>query len=364
MRLQCITKSSLCDNKKDCKDGYDEYRCQPRYHWARSAQRLPIFVGYTWRREMYRKQMNPSKRDLEMGDEVTSMTCPETHFWCLDRDFCLPVFLRCNGMYDCPSHEDEKGCDVYTCPGFYHCRASKVCVHVTHVCDDMPHCPQGDDELLCGQQCPPQCSCQGLAFFCDQVFAADDFPDLRYLDARGSEMSVGQLDDNHMLIHLSLAWCSVRVMSNFTFKNLHSLDVSDNLLTEVSVHHFSQMPQLKNLFLAGNNLTSVFKDASDSSTKVLRVSTLDLSRVKLYSVETSLIMLFTNMHSLNLSHTHLQLLQWSSSQASVAPIQELDLRGSVVAEFPRDVLRGFSKLQHLFTDNFKLCCPSVLTPWV
>ena len=360
--MQCVTQSLRCDNVRDCKDGYDEYRCEPPDTWERRIRRLPMFIDFLRRGHVVREYMGPSEEYLEMGYEDTGMTCPETHFWCLDKDFCLPVFLRCNDIYDCPGHEDEEGCGVYTCPGFYHCRASKVCVHVTHVCDGMPLCPQNDDELLCGQQCPPQCSCQGLAFFCNQVFAAHDFPDLRYLDARGSGMSVDRLGDNYMLIHLSLAWCGVRVVSNFTFQNLYSLDLSDNLLTEVSVHHFSRMPQLKILFLAGNNLTSVFKNPSDSSTKVLRLSTLDLSRVKLYSVETSLITVSTNLHSLNLSHTRLELLQWSSSQASVAPIKELDLRGCVVAEFPRDALRGFFNLQILFTDNFKLCCPSVLPP--
>ena len=290
------------------------------------------------------------------------MACPETHFWCSARHYCLPVFVRCNGIYDCPGHEDEKGCDVYTCPGFYRCRASKVCVHVNHVCDGWPLCPQHDDELLCGQQCPPQCTCHGLAFFCSQVFAAPQFPELRYLDVRGSGMDVHQLGDNHMLIHLSLVRCEMSVVSNFTFQNLHSLDLSDNLLTEVSGHHFRHMPQLAVLFLAGNPLTSVFKVATSLFIELRTVNMLDLSRVPMQSVDNSVFITFPQLHTLNLSHSNVKLLQWDSSQMLDALVRELDVRGCGIGEFPQTALRGFNNLQFLYTDNFKLCCPSLLPP--
>ena len=296
------------------------------------------------------------------GNGSVDRECPETHFWCAAKDFCLPVFVRCNGVYDCPGHEDEKDCDVYTCPGFYRCRASKVCVHVNHVCDGWPLCPQHDDELLCGQQCPPQCTCHGLAFFCSQVFAAHQFPELRYLDVRGSGMNAHQLDGNRMLIHLSLASCGMRSVSNFTFDSLHSLDLSDNKLTEVSVHHFGHMPQLTILFLAGNLLTSLFVVSTGSSTELHKLNTLDLSYVKMRHINSSLLEVFPNLHTLNLSHSGVELLQWNSSHMPVALMRKLDLRGCLIEEFPWDVLRGFLQLQLLFTDNFKLCCPSVLPP--
>ena len=289
------------------------------------------------------------------------VTCPETHFWCADENLCLPVFVRCNGVYDCPGHEDEEGCDLYTCPGLYRCRASRVCLHVTHVCDDWPLCPQFDDELLCGQSCPLQCSCQGLAFFCHQVFAADEYPGLRYLDARGSGMNVRQLRNNYMLMHLSLARCTATAVSNFTFHNLHSLDLSDNLLTEVSGLHFKHLPQLTFLFLAGNPLALVFILPSDSSFQLHKLHTLDLSRTTL-SVSPHLFMALPSLHTLNLSHSGVDLLQWNSSGLPVPSLQELDLSGSVTTDFPETLLKRFSHLQLLFANSFKLCCPAVLRP--
>ena len=311
-------------------DGSDEHICETTKVQIRPPIAPPILVEF-------QATGGITTRSLLSGTNRVNMVCPETHFWCPDQDFCLPVFVRCNSVYDCLGHEDEEGCDLYTCPGYYRCRASKVCVHVTHVCDDWPLCPQLDDELLCGHSCPLQCTCQGLAFFCLQVFAADEYPDLRYLDARGSGMNVRQLGENHMLIHLGLSRCGVKNVSNFVFYNLHSLDLSDNLLTKVSGYHFRHMPQLTALFLAGNPLSSVFTVPSGTSFILQKTRILDLSHVKLSLVIPSLFVVLPSLKTLNLSHSGVDL-------------------------FPRDVLRRFRHLQLLFTDNYKLCCPAVLRP--
>ena len=351
--LQCVVGSALCDNVMQCLDGSDEERCPEVQIKAGSAEKFPILVEFERTGGIRTATLQPDKRERHV-------TCPQTHFWCLHRHYCLPVFVRCNGVYDCPGHEDEVGCDVYTCPGFYRCRASKVCVPATHVCDGWPLCPQQDDELLCSQSCPVQCFCNGLAFFCSQPFAAHQFPHLRYLDGRGSGMDVHQLADNHVLIHLSLARCRIRTVTNFTFHNLHSLDLSDNLLTEVSARQFGHMPQLTVLFLSGNPLTTVFTSPATSDTDLHKISALDLSLVKMLSVDRSLFLTFPSLLFLNLSHSGVELSLWNSSQMSVSSVRQLDLRGCQVSELPRDVLRGFLHLQLLHADNFKLCCPAVL----
>ena len=351
--LQCVLNSALCDKKQQCVDGSDEHRCEPATARETSSQTLPIIVEF-------QRTGNITIRSLRPGAVNVDVMCPETHFWCLSKNFCLPVFVRCNGVFDCPGHEDEDGCDQYECPGFYRCRASKVCVHVAHVCDDWPVCPQLDDELLCGQSCPQQCTCHGLAFFCPQAFAATDHPDLRYLDAADSGMSAHHIGNNHMLIHLSFARCKVETVSNFTFHNLRSLDLSDNLLTEVSGHHLSLMPQLTHLFLAGNPLIFVFMVSSRSSFRLQTMRTVDLSRVKQPFVVPSLFAVFPGLQALNLSYSGMGLLQWNSSDLPEPALTELDLRGGVITELPQDLLRGFPDLKLLFTDSFKLCCPIVL----
>ena len=352
--LQCVEASAVCDHTKQCVDGSDEHRCPLLHLDGTTVKDFPIKINFERTGDIIKSHLRLDSSDLDAS-------CPDTHFWCLDKDYCLPVFVRCNGVYDCPGHEDEAGCDLYTCPGFYRCRASKVCLHVTSVCDGWSLCPHRDDELSCGQQCPPQCTCHGLAFFCTKTFAADQFPDLRYLDARGSGMNVHQLGHNHMLIHLSLARCGVHFVSNFSFHNLHSLDLSDNQLIEVSGHRFRKsMPQLTVLFLAGNPLISVFVVPVTTSTEHTKISTLDLSRVRIPQLDPSLFHMFPDLHILNLSDSSVQFL--NSLEMPATSLQELDLRGCPVVEFPRDILRGFIHLKILYADNFKFCCSSVLPP--
>ena len=330
--------------------------CMPVEVKQRPSVKRPVIVDFQRTGGITRRHMRTDRGNA--ADEA----CPETHFWCSDRDFCLPVFVRCNGVFDCPGQEDEADCVMYKCPGFYRCRASEVCVHVTHVCDGWPQCPQRDDELLCAQPCPPNCTCHGLAFFCSQVFAAHLLPDLRYLDVRGSGMNVLQLGNNYMLVHLSLAACRVKTLSNFTFYNLHSLDLSGNLLTEVSGHHFSLMPQLTVLFLEGNPLISVFRGPPFDGNALSRLKMLDLSDIMTLSEDTRLLRLFPNLQILNFSHSGIELLRWNSSLEPVSAIQEIDLRGCASDEFSQYVLRGFLHLQLLHADNFQLCCSFVLPP--
>ena len=152
--------------------------------------------------------------------------------------------------------------------------------------------------------------------------------------------------------------CKVRTVSNFTFHNLHSLDLSDNLLTNVSADQFVHMPHLSSVFFVANPLASVFISRG-SDTELGKISTLDLSNVKMQVVDPSLLTVFPNLHTLNLSGSGVQLLRWNSSKVS---LRVLDLRGCFIEEIRNDVLRGFLHLRILFTDNFKLCCPSVLPP--
>ncbi|KAL8582326.1 hypothetical protein ACOMHN_037083 [Nucella lapillus] len=118
-------------------------------------------------------------------------TCPETHFQCPGEGYCLPVYVRCNRVNDCPGKEDEKNCDHYTCPGFYRCRHSKICLHRQHLCDGVFQCPQHDDEWLCNVTCPDTCHCYGHAFICTGSFTTDTYPELRYVDASGMIQTFG-----------------------------------------------------------------------------------------------------------------------------------------------------------------------------
>ena len=241
-----------------------------------------------------------------------------------------------------------------------------MCLHARHVCDGWPQCPQRDDELFCDLTCPENCTCHGLAFFCASVvsFAVHSYPDLRYLDARGSGFRKHHLDQNLMLIHLSLARCRVRTVDNFTFPNLHSLDLSDNLILVVRTGQLKGMKWLRVLFLAGNPLTTFF--AADPSAKIppfftaAKLQTLDLSRVNIQALDLRVLSSqLPNMETLNLSNCGVEELLWSSDSGS-SRLRVLDIRGCPLTAFPRDTFKGLTHLQQVQADNFKLCCPAVL----
>nr|KAG5710813.1 hypothetical protein BaRGS_026964 [Batillaria attramentaria] len=201
----------------------------------------------------------------------------ETHFQCPGPDlYCLPVFVRCNGVHDCPGREDEAACDSYTCPGFYRCRASSVCLHPDHVCDNVYHCPQKDDELLC----------------------VNLYPNVRYLDASDSGLGVKQLTTNRLMIFLSLSRCNLTHLDSLVLPNLRHLDLSDNHLTVL---------KREDLLGLGN---------------------LQLDVKKLIP--------FPHLQTLNLSECEVDRILEDGFQ-SLPKLRVLDLRGCPVSDFPRGV---------------------------
>ncbi|XP_025079251.1 low-density lipoprotein receptor class A domain-containing protein 3-like [Pomacea canaliculata] len=224
--------------------------------------------------------------------------CPESHFKCVSlQQVCLPVYLRCNGVNDCPGHEDEAACDRYTCPGFYRCRASQVCVHESHVCDGIYHCPLHDDEILCNETCPHNCVCHGWAFGCSGIFHAASYPNLRYVNASGTAMNLIDFESNIYLVHLILVRCNITRLHEVTLPNLRILDLSSNQLTYFSNNSFTGLTRLESLKLSFNPLNVLsFVDAIRTSS----LKFLDLSDVVISSLDLGNIFLST-LTTLNLS---------------------------------------------------------------
>ena len=291
----------------------------------------------------------------------SSAVCPETHFSCPEVIFyCLPVYVRCNGVYDCPGHEDELQCHTYTCPGFYRCRGSIVCLHVDHLCDGVYQCPERDDELLCDLHCPPGCTCYGWSFFCQRPFNGTDQPLLRFLDAGGSGMPLRDLVANKMLLHLNIARSKLLQMEALSSANLLYLDLSDNYISVVTGEDFKTVTtNLRVLILAGNPISSMFTDVASSSLSWPKLHTLDVSRVAMLTMVVGDLAIFPNLWTLNLSDTGLEVL----SEAAFQPIQRLrvlDLRGCPMTHFPRTIFFNLTALTTVHADNYKLCCPATL----
>ena len=287
-----------------------------------------------------------------------NVECPQTHLECPGHNYCIPVYLRCNGVYDCPEREDEIGCDSYTCAGFYKCRGSTVCLHSSHVCDGFSQCPQSDDELLCNLTCPESCTCYGQAFFCTQPFQVHKYPDLRFLEARTTGMVPAVVTNNTLLVFLDLSECGIAHLELPRLPNLHSLNLGDNRLKYITVNHLQQTRSLRSLSLAGNPLVSILaQDSDENSFPNIRV--LDLSRVDMKTLNVGILVILSNVQQLNLSGTGLQRVVGAGFR-KLQMLQTLDLRGCPVSKFPPDLFECLTELQTIYADNYRLCCPVIL----
>ena len=289
---------------------------------------------------------------------LDNASCPETHFQCPGDGYCLPVFVRCNDVYDCPGREDEADCDSYTCPGFYRCRDSRICLHKDHLCDDVSQCPQHDDELMCNFTCPAACTCYGHAFICSDSFPAHQYPDLRYLEASGTGMTLEDVSVNRLLIHLSLQRCGISGIGRLDLPNLQSLDLSRNKISVVTSSELSQLKNLLYFSLAYNPVASWEALLSTHHVFPL-IRGVQFSGLDIQELHERFFVAFPSISHLNLSGNGLNKLPETGFEA-LKELRVLDLRECPLKTIFPGVFDGLEKLELVYTDNYKLCCPSVL----
>ena len=349
---QCISATQWCDGSAQCVNGVDEQQCPQSQSWESGFVPPPAIVNVALNNTLIFTPF-PSESPY-------SQPCPETHFQCPDMGYCLPVFMRCNHVNDCPRHEDEEDCHSNRCPGLYRCRSSDVCVHPLHLCDEMFQCPQRDDEMVCRVQCPSQCTCLGLAFFCTAPFNVSHHTQLRYLHARGSTLKFSDVEHNTMLVHLALSYCGLSSLRDVSRPRLHSLDASDNKVHSLRLEHLTQWRRLRVLSLAGNPLVSdLFTDLPPPSSTHLGLLSLDLSRQDAHIFNIDVFAYIPNLQTLNLSDCNIyQILP--RSLPVLGRLRTVDFRGSPLQSMPHNLFEGLDSLQSVFADNYKLCCVELL----
>jgi len=111
---ECIDKSLLCDNFKDCPLGDDEANCDHN--------------------------------------------CDEHNkFQCKSDGKCIDLILKCNSFNDCDDGSDEEDCDnlalLNECSKDEFECSSGGCIHKNKVCDHSNDCSDGSDELFCKYTC-------------------------------------------------------------------------------------------------------------------------------------------------------------------------------------------------------------------
>ncbi|XP_070571265.1 uncharacterized protein [Ptychodera flava] len=180
--LDCLPNRARCDGEKDCagSENEDEMNCIHRNNTHNVDIGMQLSCGSNGfkcnnGRCIDRKWMciyDFDKYGYQLGcRDVTHLrqcehfSCPPTMFKCPD-SYCIPLYRRCNGIFDCPYGLDEHNCESYNCSGNYRCHGMKNCIPLTERCDGIKQCLYGDDELLCDDYCPDFCECHGSAIDC------------------------------------------------------------------------------------------------------------------------------------------------------------------------------------------------------
>ena len=268
-------------------------------------------------------------------------------------------------MYDCPGKDDEEDQGCSTCPGLYRCLSSNVCLLDIHLCDGVFHCPRRDDEVLCNFTCPDKCTCHGLAFKCTSGFleGVDSYPDLRYLDVDGGgggdELVEGRLQENTLLIHLSVAGGRLTRFTNVSLPNVNSLDLHDNHITCLSHVDFTGLKNLRVLVLRDNPITSSVVNLPASSSAGPPLSVLDLANSRIPQLTLRHFSVFSNLQTLNMSGCSTRRISGVLSQP-LGELRILDLRGCPVSAFPQGAFRKLVKLRSLYGSSYRLCCSQLL----
>ena len=251
-------------------------------------------------------------------------------FKCLTT-YCIPTYLLCDGVHQCPNGEDEQSCDSFTCAGLLRCRYDNVCVHPSDICDGHQHClMSGDDERFCNiTACPTQCTCHGSAIRCQGGFLSTltSAPYYKY----------AMLRDIH--IRSKYQFQQFKALSQLHI--LHSLFDGERLDYEM-FHHLIAL-QILVLWRSGIKFIEpgIFKglvslqhlDITGNLIKSLKaliflglqsISTLDLSKQMIYQVEDFTFVGLKRLRHLNLSSNLIETLT-SRCFETVAHVELIDL---------------------------------------
>ncbi|KAL8615353.1 hypothetical protein ACOMHN_023073 [Nucella lapillus] len=356
---QCITEDKFCNGLIDCVSEMDETRCAkdsdsflirtivPSQH--------PSIVDFDGYGSIIISNLTSVPRDAD------HRRCPEGYFQCpASLHYCLPVHVLCNGVRDCPGHEDEAACEGFTCPGHYRCRGSPMCLHASRLCDGRPQCPQHDDEAVCTfTRCPAPCTCSGLAWHCTATLHLPLSPRVRFLDAHATQTSLVSLQNATMLVFLDLSDCELSNLSGaVVLPNLRELRLMNNKLTFIELNSLALLSNLREISLSGNPLLMSPNSQPVTDTSLESVHSLDLSLISTPRLHTLSLSSFINVQMLNFSNCRISTIFRGFRHFRKLGI--LDLRGNDLQLFPRDIFQNIFSLHTVFTDNFKLCCPQTL----
>ena len=126
----------------------------------------------------------------------------------------------------------------------------------------------------------------------------------------------------------------------------------------LTVLTLSMLTNLRVLRLTHNPIISLLEYGAASRASFPELHVLDLSSVQLPHFNTSVLLPFPSLTTLNLSSSGTRCVTGDS--LPTPNLRVMDIRGSTVEDFPPELLQSLDELAQLHADSYKLCCPEVL----
>ena len=253
------------------------------------------YITEKCRMDIYRKSVG------FIGDICRDIVCPGM-FKC-HRYYCIPIASVCDGQSDCLYNDDERFCDTMVCPGSLKCRGENRCVSSDSICDGIHDCLYTfDDELLC-DNCPAGCTCQDYVMSCTEsvsitqsigvnyakaiIIKTDGptfqieykIPHLLYLDISSCSFTDIKLQLQWLVPEARLLFAdfskneliSLLFLKVYSFFTIHSLDVSENVISYINGVHFVQCEHLFVLILNGNPIIHFILQSLSHNIKLIEM---------------------------------------------------------------------------------------------
>ncbi|XP_069101259.1 uncharacterized protein [Argopecten irradians] len=306
-------------------------------------------------------------RDLSHLDHCSNKTCPVDFAKC-SNSYCIHVRLLCDGQKHCPNGEDEQMCGR-TCVGLFRCHNSDICLGQADVCDGVPQCPEGDDEALCDIYCPPGCTCDELTVECTNIKVTSNntfavFQNVRKLSFNGSDFSMGIPKlKAFALAELNLSRNSIKYLIRENFENLsnvYTLDLSDNILTYIAAETFLSLKNLRTLHLHGN--TALVSIHPNAFLGLSALPSLTVQNTRISKLDSGTFVGLSQITNLNLTRNTIIHVE-NDAFTSLTSLSVLDIRENDIQDFSDGIFNGLSNLKELHTDAYMFCCvkPSSVT---
>ena len=245
------------------------------------------------------------------------------------------VLQVCDGIPDCPSGFDEMKCDAKArqiCPGALYCRLDDICVHLHQFCDGVTDCKlSGDDESMCvNRTCAEGCTCIGETMVCTSM----------------TKTKFSALHE-HKHFHGLYITSRVDILNHLdTFPDLYYLSLSDMKLS-IGSRYFASLASLRALLLTNMTLSNLPQQFFHglSSLFVIRLANNDIGVIHKFAFSALI-----NIKYLNLSRQNIMTIH-KCAFCQIESLQVLDLSFNKIKMLVRGSLDGLNDVQVNLTGN-------------